>query len=131
MKLSGSYAWQSILKAREIVKRGSIWHIGDGRQVRIRGEKWLQEKLSNRVLSPQKNLPNNAQVCAIIDEDGHCWDEECVLAEFFPYEAQAILGIPLSSHQVPGTLIWVGTKSGRYTTNSAYKLLSGSPSIGP
>ena len=31
MKLSGSYAWQSILKAREIVKRDSIWRIGDGR----------------------------------------------------------------------------------------------------
>ena len=31
VKLSGSYAWQSILKAREIVKRDSIWRIGDGR----------------------------------------------------------------------------------------------------
>ena len=30
VKLSGSYAWQSILKVREIVKRGSIWRIGDG-----------------------------------------------------------------------------------------------------
>ena len=31
VKLLGSYAWQRILKAREIVKSGSIWRIGDGR----------------------------------------------------------------------------------------------------
>uniref|UniRef100_A0A7N2L2S7 Uncharacterized protein n=1 Tax=Quercus lobata TaxID=97700 RepID=A0A7N2L2S7_QUELO len=62
VKLSGSYAWQSILKAREIVKKGSIWRIGDGRQVHIRGDKWLLDKFSSRIISPQKNLPNNALI---------------------------------------------------------------------
>ena len=83
------------------------------------------------MLSPQKNLPNNARVCAIIDEDGHCWDEERVLAEFSPHEAQGILGIPISSRQVPDTLIWASTKSGKYMTKSAYKLLSRTPTVGP
>ncbi|KAL0009205.1 hypothetical protein SO802_010707 [Lithocarpus litseifolius] len=118
-------------KAREVVKRDSIWHIGDGRQVRIHGDKWLHDKFSSRVISPQKNLPNNAPVCAIINEDGPCWDKGRVLSEFFPHEARAILGIPLSSRQVPDTLIWAGTKSGKYTTKSAYKLLSGTPIAGP
>lgn len=131
VKVSGSYAWQSILKAREVVKRGSIWRIGDGRQARIRGDKWLPDKFSSRVISPQKNLPNNALVCASIDEDGPCWDEGRVLSEFFPHEARAILGIPLSSRQVSDKLIWAGTKSGKYTTKSAYKLLSGTPTAGP
>ena len=105
VKLSGSYAWQSILKVREIVKRGSIWRIGDGRQVRIHGDKWLLDKFSSRIISSQKNLPNNALVCALIDENGPHWDEEQVRAEFLPHEAQAILGIPLSSRQAPDTLI--------------------------
>ena len=52
VKLSGSFAWQSILKAREIVKSGSIWRIDDGRQVRICGDKWLPDKCAIRVLSP-------------------------------------------------------------------------------
>ena len=93
--------------------------------------KWLPDMFSSRVISPQKNLSINARVCVLIDEDGHCWDEGRVFAKFFPYEAQVILGIPLSSRQVPDTLIWAGTKSGRYTTKSAYKLLSSSPSVGP
>ena len=85
VKLSGSYAWQSILKAREIVKRGSIWRIGDGRQVRIHGDKWLPDKFSSRIISSQKNLANNALVCALIDENGPHWDEERVRAEFLPH----------------------------------------------
>ena len=25
-----SYAWRSILKGREVIKRGAVWRIGDG-----------------------------------------------------------------------------------------------------
>ena len=39
------------------------------------------------------------------DEAGPYWVEERVLFEFFPHEARAILGIPLSSWQVPDILI--------------------------
>ncbi|XP_030923122.1 uncharacterized protein LOC115950008 [Quercus lobata] len=41
VKTNGSYAWQSILKARQVVDMGSYWRIGDGRSVLIRGDKWL------------------------------------------------------------------------------------------
>jgi len=30
VQTSGSYAWQSILKAREVVALGSTWPIGNG-----------------------------------------------------------------------------------------------------
>ena len=36
---SSSYAWQSILKVREVVKQGAYWQIGDGTKVQIRGDK--------------------------------------------------------------------------------------------
>ena len=91
----------------------------------------MPDKCASRVLSPQKNLSINARVCAIIDKDGHCWDEDRVCAEFSPQKAQTILGIPFSSRQVPDTLIWAGSTSRKYTTKSAYKLLSRTPTIGP
>ena len=28
----GSYAWQRILKARQVVEKGMIWRIGDGKK---------------------------------------------------------------------------------------------------
>ena len=74
----------------------------------------------------KKNLPNNAKVCALIAEEGPRWIEERIVQEFLPHETKIILGIPLSVNRVPDTLIWAGTKSGRYTTKSAYKMLSSS-----
>ena len=33
-----SYAWKSILKGREVIKKGALWRVGDGKQIRIWGE---------------------------------------------------------------------------------------------
>ena len=124
VKTNGSYAWQSILKVREVVKQGTYWQIRDGTKVQIRGDKWLPNMSTKHIISPKKNLPMNAKVCALIDKDGLRWIKEWLTHEFFPHEAQQILGIPLSSNWVPDLLIWAGTKSGRYTTKSAYKMLT-------
>ena len=72
VKVNGSYAWQSILKAREVVWMGSKWRIGDGQSVMIRGDKWLPDLYFSRVVLPQKNFPNNTWVCAFIDEENRC-----------------------------------------------------------
>ena len=114
-----------------VVQNGSTWRIGDGHQVRIRGDKWLPDKHSSRIISPQRNLPSNALVCSFIDENCPRWDEDRVCPEFYPHEARIVLGIPLSSRLPPDKLIWTGTKSGRYSTISAYKLLAEKPSSGP
>ena len=65
----GSYAWQSILQAQKVVCLGSKWRIGDGKSVQIRGDKWLPDLHSSRVVSPQKNFLDNSRVCALIDEE--------------------------------------------------------------
>lgn len=60
MKTNGSCVWQSILKARECIRLGAIWRIGDGRMVRIRGDKWLPTKHLSSIVSPEKNFPSDA-----------------------------------------------------------------------
>ena len=67
VKTKGSYAWQSILKARQVVDMGSYWRIGDGRSVLIRGNKWLLGLHHSKVLSPQNQLP--------YEYEGLCFDE--------------------------------------------------------
>ena len=54
VKMKGSYAWQSILKARSLVHTGSTWRIGNGEKVLIRGDNWLLDQFSKQVISPQK-----------------------------------------------------------------------------
>ena len=38
---STSYAWKSILKGRDVILKGALWRIGDGKRVRIWGDNWL------------------------------------------------------------------------------------------
>ena len=128
VKTTGSYAWQSILKARHVIDLGSSWRIGDGSSVMIRGDKWLLGLHSSKVISPQKFFPMNAKVCALITKNGISWDEDWVRREFLPFKAREILSIPLSSCQLVDVRIWKETKNGRYSTKSTYRLLAKSAS---
>ena len=52
-----------------MINLGSIWRIGDGKKVKIRGDKWLPDLTSSKVFFPQKCLPMDTWVCALINED--------------------------------------------------------------
>ena len=124
VKTNGSYAWQSILKAHQVVDMGSYWRIGDGRSVLIRGDKWLPGLHHSKVLSPQNHFPMNTKVCALMNENGTSWDVDRVRGEFLPFEANEILSIPLSSRRPVDRRIWKETKNGVYSTKSANRLLA-------
>ena len=48
IKMKGSYAWQSILKARSLVRIGLTWRVGNGEKVCIRGDNWLLNQFSRK-----------------------------------------------------------------------------------
>ena len=52
---SGSYAWQSIVKAIPLVKYGMLWRVGDGKQIKIFGERWLPGEEPAKVVSPSSS----------------------------------------------------------------------------
>ena len=52
---SASYAWQSILRGREVIQRGAIWRIGDGKTALL-----------------------EAKVCNLIELDQNCWNSEVI-----------------------------------------------------
>ena len=45
-----SYAWKSILGARDVIWKGMVWRIGNGHFVRIREDKWLLVKAKRSVI---------------------------------------------------------------------------------
>ena len=63
----GSYAWKSILSARNVIKKGAVWRIGDGQSVCIKEDKWLPDKAYRKVSSPIPLIPPNAKVSSLID----------------------------------------------------------------
>ena len=121
---SGSYAWKSILCARDVLRKGMVWRIGDGQSVRIKEDKWLPVKPSRLILSPLPLVVAEARVSSLINPDMSMWKFEEVNRLFLPHEASLVLGIPLSHRKPSDRVSWSCTPSGEFSTSSAYKLLA-------
>ena len=46
---SGSYAWRSIVKGREVIRRGAKWRVGNGESIKLWGDSWLPSLTSPRI----------------------------------------------------------------------------------
>ena len=119
----GSYAWKTILSARDVIRKGMVWRIGNGESVRIKQDKWLPSQLSRSVASQIPLMSPDTKVSELIDQDKAAWKSEVVQQLFLPQEASEILGIPLSERLPPDRIVWACTPSGMFTTSSAYKLI--------
>ena len=98
---AGSYAWKSILSAREVVKNGTVWRIGDGNSVGIREDKWLPEQCYSKVTFALPSIPPNSKVSYLIDTNTREWKVDLIKQAFVLQEAEKILSIPLSIRLPP------------------------------
>ncbi|XP_023900707.1 uncharacterized mitochondrial protein AtMg00310-like [Quercus suber] len=62
----GSYAWKSILNARDVIRKGMVWRVGTGERVRIKEDRWLPDKANGLVISP---LPQAAAKSSLSAEN--------------------------------------------------------------
>ena len=119
----GSYAWKSILSARDVIRKGMVWRIGNGSTARIKEDNWLPVKSNRSVISPLTSIQPKTKVSALINQDLGMWKTEMVENSFLPHEASIILGILLSSKLPLDRPTWGLTANGVFSTKSAYKLL--------
>jgi ribonuclease HI len=115
-----SYAWRSIWGAKSLLEEGLLWRIGDGRSVRIWGDKWLPTKVTHAVQSPIRLVDEDAKVCVLIDEVTRWWNIPMVEAIFNMDEANIICGLPICPNTQPDKLIWGAAKNGQFSVKSAY-----------
>jgi hypothetical protein len=116
----GSYAWNSIFSARELLIEGLFWRIGDGKHVKIWGDKWVPQPATFEIQSLCNSLPVEAMVAELIDPVGRGWNIPLVKSIFNHEEAALICNIPLSKYNQPDKLIWRATNSGLFYVRSAY-----------
>ena len=120
---SRSYAWKSIIGARDVIRKDMVWRIRTGEAVRIKEDRWLPGRANCLVISPLPFMAPDVRVSSLIDPDRVAWRTEVVQQLFMPHEADIILGIPLSTCRPDDHIIWAHTPSGMITTCSAYKML--------
>lgn len=102
----GSYAWKSILSARDVVRKGLVWQVGNGQSVCIREDKWLPGQICKSVMIPPPSVPPDAKVSLLIDPESATWKVDRVQQLFMPLVAMLILSIPLSARFPLDHLIW-------------------------
>ena len=120
---SGSHAWHSILKGREVLWEGARWRVGTGDTIKIWDYPWLPSLEHPRILSPIIDGLQEATVDCLINPITRSWDREILYGYFAPLEAELILKIPLSPTKVEDKLFWPHVPNGVYSVKSGYRFL--------
>ena len=94
LKSGSSYTWQSILAVLECFKKGYIWRVGDGSQIKIWEDSWIPSSHNLKVLTPRGNNLLTT-VDELINPITRTWDEELINDLFWSVDANRILQIPL------------------------------------
>lgn len=69
----GSYAWNSICRAKSAIASGLRWRIGDGAKVKIWGDQWLLDPNLPKLISPYPSSMVDYTVSELIDPVTRTW----------------------------------------------------------
>ena len=79
-----SYAWRSILAARDVLEKGMRWIIGNGKNVKIWEDRWLPIPISFKVCSPRRQGVDLAMVANLLDGEKGMWNIDKMKSTFLP-----------------------------------------------
>jgi hypothetical protein len=118
-----SYAWRSLLAAKEVVKAGARWVIGDGRKVKKIQDSWIPTTKGFKLQDQTVGVDPNATVSLLIDVGTKQWNRGLIYITFNNYVAKQILSIPISVRLPIDRVIWHWEKDGNYSVTSAHHVL--------
>ncbi|XP_018488079.1 uncharacterized protein LOC108858692 [Raphanus sativus] len=110
-----SYAWRSILFGRELLLKGLIRSIGDGKETLVWGDKWILDEVPRRPVNKQLLYDVKLRVDELIGNDGK-WRIETLTELFPPNDAERIKQMAIGG--VQDRYVWAYTKSEGYTVKS-------------
>lgn len=87
---SASYAWRSIPKGRDVIFKGALWRVGDGKHIKIWGDNWLTSKNKAKITSPVLYVQENSLVAILINQSTRRWQTNVVDHVFEAAEVEVI-----------------------------------------
>lgn len=123
-KLGGnpSFIWRSIVEAKRFIAAGSVWRIGNGKDVQILDQPWLNNEVDPFVETRSPALINQ-NVHALFRMDRKEWDLEVIDDIFSERDKQLILQTVIEQELESDVISWKLEASGNYTVKSAYRLI--------
>lgn len=116
-----SPVWRGIEQGLELLKKGLIWRVGNGKSIQIQRDQWIPR---NEGLKSAKFIRRSRLrwVNQLINSESKEWDKELIENIFFPFDAEEILKIKIPTAKVDDCIAWHYEKTGLFTVRSAYKL---------
>jgi hypothetical protein len=113
-----SLTWQAIQYGLELLKKGLIWRIGNGSQVRVWRDPWIPRPHSFRPISRQGDC-RIRWVADFLNEHG-AWKLDLLQCHFLPVDVIEIIKIRPSPRRLDDVLAWAPMRNGIFTVKSVY-----------
>ena len=80
-----SFAWKSIMQARDVICKGARWRVGDGSSVDIWKHRWLDSSGGGKILCPRMDS-SLAIVKDLFITGTKMWNSDLIDQMFYPWE---------------------------------------------
>lgn len=116
-----SFIWSGIWTAKEELKEGFRWVIGNGMTVEMFRDRWLRNKSDFRVDIDHNTGLREEKVCEFFSPGVKMWDVDKIQSTFSATDASAILATRIPQTQAVDRLAWLHSTDGIYTVKTGYK----------
>ncbi|WZZ22713.1 hypothetical protein YC2023_124100 [Brassica napus] len=114
-----SHGWRSVLLGRYLLVQNLGWIVGDGKSISVWNDPWLALTTQQRPMGPPNLQHLDLSVSEFLLPATGEWDV-AKIKRILPDFEEKILLIKPSLTGSPDKLVWLGTKSGEYSTKSGY-----------
>ena len=115
-----SYTWSGIWEAKENMKDGCRWVLGDGKSIHIHTDRWLRGK-ENFCVDSDGRPRDSIKVCDFFLDGSKTWDVDKVRATFTSNDAEAILATRIPQTSTRDRIAWVHSNNGQYYVKTGYQ----------
>lgn len=116
-----SYTWSGLWEAKEGLKKGLRWIVGDGESISVASDRWLRTKEDFSINKEQTSSQGlRWRVCDLFQENRRLWDENKIKLHFNDDDVEAILNTRIPPVSTRDRIAWVHSKDGKYTVRSGY-----------
>jgi ribonuclease HI len=116
-----SPAWKGVEHGLELLKKGIISRIGDGRNTQILRDQWIPRDAGLKITALKKNS-RKRWVNQLISPTTNSWNTDLLRELFYEHDVQAITEIEIPSTGQGDRIAWHFERNGVFTVKSAYRL---------
>lgn len=115
-----SFIWTGIWEAKEQLRAGFRWVLGDGKNIRVFKDPWIKGKKEFCVENNHLNVVRNDLACDYIHPNSKAWDVQKVQRDFHENNVQLVLQTRIPLLDAADRIAWCDTTNGGYTVKSGY-----------